>query len=52
LLGFQIDCMVTGVKPQGVFCEAGPLTVFVSQTVCDSTTGSQPMANVLAAYST
>jgi len=30
--GETIDCMVTGVKPQGVFCEAGPLTVFVSQT--------------------
>jgi hypothetical protein len=29
----QIDCVVTGVKPQGVFCEAGPLGVFVSQVV-------------------
>jgi len=30
--GETIDCQVTSVKPQGVFCEAGPLTVFVSRT--------------------
>lgn len=29
----QIDCVVTSIKPQGVFCEAGPLTVFVSKLV-------------------
>ena len=27
----ELDCAVTNVKPQGVFCEAGPLTVFVSK---------------------
>jgi len=32
----QIDCVVQGVKPQGVFCEAGPLAVFVSKMVRDS----------------
>lgn len=30
----QIDCAVSSIKPQGVFCEAGPLTVFVSKLVC------------------
>ena len=44
--------MVVGVKPQGVFCEAGPLTVFVSQTVCGSRAGSAAAANELAAYPT
>ncbi|KAK5087512.1 DNA-directed RNA polymerase II subunit [Exophiala xenobiotica] len=29
--GEAIDCVVQGVKPQGVFCEAGPLSVFVSK---------------------
>ncbi|RMD42654.1 hypothetical protein DV735_g2479, partial [Chaetothyriales sp. CBS 134920] len=29
--GETIDCVVTSVKPQGVFCEAGPLGVFVSK---------------------
>lgn len=29
----QIDCAVSSIKPQGVFCEAGPLTVFVSKLV-------------------
>ena len=29
----QIDCAVTSIKPQGVFCDAGPLTVFVSKVV-------------------
>lgn len=32
--GETIDAMVTGVKSQGVFTEAGPLTVFVSAAVC------------------
>lgn len=32
-LNAQIDCVVTSIKPQGVFCEAGPLTVFVSKLV-------------------
>jgi DNA-directed RNA polymerase II subunit RPB7 len=27
----EIDCSVTNVKQQGVFCEAGPLVVFVSK---------------------
>lgn len=31
--GEAIDCMVTSVKSQGVFCEAGPLSVFVSKMV-------------------
>ena len=31
--GEAIDCIVVGVKPQGVFCEAGPLSVFVSKLV-------------------
>jgi hypothetical protein len=45
--------MVTGVKPQGVFCEAGPLTVFVSQTVSRSTfLKIIAVANELAAHST
>ncbi|ETN44294.1 uncharacterized protein HMPREF1541_10474 [Cyphellophora europaea CBS 101466] len=29
--GETLDCAVTNVKPQGVFCDAGPLTVFVSK---------------------
>jgi DNA-directed RNA polymerase II subunit RPB7 len=29
----QLDCMVTKVNRAGVFCEAGPLTIFVAQTV-------------------
>lgn len=27
----QLDCAVISAKQQGVFCEAGPLTVFVSK---------------------
>jgi DNA-directed RNA polymerase II subunit RPB7 len=27
----ELDCAVTNVKQQGVFCEAGPLVVFVSK---------------------
>ncbi|KIX01602.1 uncharacterized protein Z518_09328 [Rhinocladiella mackenziei CBS 650.93] len=29
--GETIDCAVSSIKAQGVFCEAGPLTVFVSK---------------------
>lgn len=29
--GEAVDCVVTGVKAQGLFCEAGPLSVFVSK---------------------
>ncbi|EXJ57243.1 hypothetical protein A1O7_07590 [Cladophialophora yegresii CBS 114405] len=29
--GETIDCAVNSVKPQGAFCEAGPLSVFVSK---------------------
>jgi DNA-directed RNA polymerase II subunit RPB7 len=27
----ELDCAVSNIKPQGVFCDAGPLTVFVSK---------------------
>lgn len=40
----QIDCVVTGVKPQGVFCECGPLTVFVSKLVSGKSGRISPMA--------
>lgn len=32
-MSLQLDCMVTRVNRAGVFCEAGPLTIFVAQTV-------------------
>lgn len=32
-LNRQIDCVVDSVKPHGVFCYAGPLTVFISKAV-------------------
>lgn len=33
--GEAIDCVVDSCKPQGVFCFAGPLSVFVSKMVSD-----------------
>jgi DNA-directed RNA polymerase II subunit RPB7 len=33
LMSVQIDCAVMNVKEQGLFCEAGPLLVFVAQAV-------------------
>ena len=45
----QIDCAVTNVKDQGVFCEAGPLLVFVAKSVSTLTFG---LENILTKGST
>jgi DNA-directed RNA polymerase subunit E'/Rpb7 len=48
---FQIDCAVSSIKPQGVFCEAGPLTVFVSKLVCETPKGGiKVMLTVISTY--
>lgn len=32
--GFQVDAIVTSVKPTGIFTLAGPLSVFIARKVC------------------